>query len=133
MHRYWPSTLRIEVTERAPVAAVAMAGGFAIVDVEGIIFDNRPVRPDGAVLLKVALLRPDDPTTRAALRVAVALTPALRQKLAQLVADTLTRIRLGLDGGRTIVWGDAENNGLKAQVATALLNRTSTTDRRQLA
>jgi cell division protein FtsQ len=127
VHRSWPSTLRIEVTERVPVAAVAIAGGFAIVDIEGIVFDNRPARPDGVVLLKVPLLRPDDPTTRAALRVAVALTPALRQKLVQLVADTPSRIRLELDGGRVIVWGDAENNDMKARVATALLHRTGKT------
>lgn len=127
VHRSWPSTLRIDITERVPVAAVSVAGGFAVVDVEGIVFDNRPVRPEGAVLLKVPLMRPDDPTTRAALRVAVALTPALRQRLVQLVADTPSRIRLELPDGRVIVWGDAENNERKARVATALLNRNGKT------
>jgi len=53
----------IDVTERVPVAAVAVAGGFAIVDADGIVFDTRAQRPDSAVLLKVALLRPEDPTT----------------------------------------------------------------------
>lgn len=125
--RSWPSTLRIAVTERVPVAAVSVAGGFAIVDAEGIVFDTRPARPDGAVLVKVALLRPEDPTTRAALRVAVALTAPLREPLTELVADTPTRIRLELAGGRTIIWGDAQNNEMKARVATALLNRPGTT------
>jgi cell division protein FtsQ len=125
--RSWPNTLLITVTERVPVAAVAAAGGFAIVDAEGIVFDTRAKKPDNAVLMKVALLRPDDPTTRAALRVAVALTPALREKLIQLVADSPTRIRLELGGGRIIVWGDAENIETKTRVAAALLNRPVTT------
>jgi cell division protein FtsQ len=123
VRRSWPNTLVIEVTERVPVAAVAVAGGFAIVDADGIVFDRRADRPDSAVLLKVALLRPDDPTTRAALRVVVALTQPLRERLTQLVADSPTHIRLELTGGRVIVWGDAEQNESKAAVATALLNR----------
>ena len=127
VHRSWPSTLRIEITERVPVAAVAVAGGFAIVDADGIVFDTRTKRPDSAVLVKVALLRPDDPSTRAALRVAVALTAPLREKLTQLVADSPTYIRLELTGGRVVIWGDAENNEMKARVAEALLNRPVTT------
>jgi cell division protein FtsQ len=127
VHRSWPSTVRIEITERVPVAAVAVAGGFAIVDADGIVFDTRAQRPDSAVLLKVALLRPEDPTTRAALRVVAALTPPLRTRLTQLVADSPTHIRLELAGGRTIVWGDADNNEMKARVAAALLDRPAKT------
>lgn len=121
--RSWPTTLLIAVTERVAVAAVAVAGGFALVDAEGIVFDTRAQKPDSAVLVKVALLRPEDPTTRAALRVVAALTPPLRQRLSQLVADSPTRIRLELTGGRMIVWGDADNSEKKAQVAAALLSR----------
>ena len=125
--RSWPSTLRIEIIERAPVAAVAVSGGFAIVDATGIVFDSRARKPDRAVLVKVALLRPEDPTTRAALRVIMALTPALRERLTRLVADSPTQIRLELNGGRIVVWGDADNSDRKAQVAVALLNRPVST------
>jgi cell division protein FtsQ len=125
--RSWPHTLRIDVTERIPVAAVAVDGGFAVLDADGVVFDTRPAKPEGPVLLKVPSLNADDPTTRAALRVAVALTPPLREQLGQLVADTPNRIRLELTDGRTIVWGDAQRSDVKAMVAAALLNRPATT------
>jgi cell division protein FtsQ len=68
----------------------------------------------------------DDPTTVAAVRVLAALTPVLRERLATLVAESPTRLRLELTGGKTVVWGDAEASEKKARVATALLDRAGT-------
>jgi cell division protein FtsQ len=76
--------------------------------------------------VKLARPGPDDVTTRAALRVLAALTPTLRGQLVALVADAPARIRLDLTGGRTVVWGDAEDSDTKARVATGLLARPGT-------
>ena len=42
-------------------------------------------------------------------------------------AESPTRIRLELNGGRVVVWGDAESNETKVQVATALLPQPAKT------
>ena len=39
------------------------------------------------------------------------------------VADALTRIRLELRGGRSVIWGDATGNDAKARTVTDLLAR----------
>lgn len=121
--RDWPSVLVIGVTERTAVAAVPAAGGFALVDADGVAYHTVAARPRALPLVRLARPGPDDVTTRAALRVLAALTPTLRAQMTALVADAPARIRLELAGGRTVVWGDAEASDTKARVATGLLGR----------
>jgi cell division protein FtsQ len=121
--RSWPTTLRIDVTERIAVAVVAATGGFTVIDADGVLFQTVAARPTGLPLLAVANPGPSDATTRAVLRVLAALTPPLRGSLVRLAADAPTRIRLELPGGRVIIWGDAEHSDTKARVASALLDR----------
>jgi cell division protein FtsQ len=125
--RSWPSTLVISVTERTPVAVASVEGGFAVLDAEGVIFDTLPARPDGLVLVRVPSPAPADPATRAVLTVVMALPDALRAQVVAVVADLPTRIRLEVTGGRVVVWGDAERNDTKAQVAAVLLARPAKT------
>jgi cell division protein FtsQ len=125
--RSWPHTLVIEVVERTAVGAVATEGGFAVLDATGVVFNRVPEPPAGVALLRLAAPGPDDPATTAALRVLAALTPALRDGLAELDAPSPTRIRLQLADGRVVVWGDAERSPDKATVATALLDTDATT------
>jgi cell division protein FtsQ len=125
--RSWPTTLVIAVTERAPVAVVAMDGGLAVLDDQGVVFETLASRPEGTVLLKIARPRPDDPATRAALRVLAALTPALRDPLVQIVVEAPTHIRLELRAGRVVIWGDADRSAAKAEVAVSLLRTPAKT------
>jgi len=127
VRRSWPTTLVIDVSERIAVATVAVDGGFWLLDGDGVVFDTRPKRPKGLALLQVAQPGASDPATRAALRVAAALTPALREQLVQIVADSPSSIRLDLSGGREVLWGDADQSEAKARVATSLLARPGTT------
>jgi cell division protein FtsQ len=127
VHRSWPNTLTIAVTERSPVGVVAVAGGFAVLDRTGTVFNHVAQQPDGVALLHLAAPGPTDPPTLAALRVVAALTPALRAQLTQVVADSPTHIRLELAGGRVVVWGDADRSDVKATVATALLAQNGRT------
>jgi cell division protein FtsQ len=122
--RAWPTTLVIDVSERVAVASVAVNGSYLILDAAGVVFTTATDRPRGLVLLRVTRVGPADPATLAALRVLAALTPALRSQLRELVADSSTRIRLELTGGRKVLWGDAEESELKARVATSLLSNS---------
>jgi cell division protein FtsQ len=125
--RSWPSTLVITVTERAPVAVTAVNGAFVVLDAGGVAFGTLPARPDGLTLVRVPSPGPGDPTTLAALTVAAALPPSLRVHVAAVVAESPTRIRLEVAGGRVIIWGDAEHNDTKGQAAAALLPRPAKT------
>ena len=125
--RGWPHTLVIEITERTPLAAVAVADGYGIVDAEGVVFQVLRRRPANLPLVRVAAPGPSDPATRAALRVVRALTPELRDRLQAVEADAPTRIRVRLRGDRVILWGDAEQSETKALVATSLLDRPGRT------
>lgn len=127
VHRSWPSTLVIDVTERRAVAAVPAAGAYLLVDAEAVPFQSVPKAPAGLPVVRLATPGPDDPATLAALRVLAALTPELRAKLIAVVAETPVRIHLELTGGRSVVWGDADDSAAKARVATALLGQPGRT------
>jgi cell division protein FtsQ len=121
--RSLPGTVHIDVTERIAVAVVPAGERWVLIDDEGVVFQTLPSRPTHLPQVKLGSPGPEDPSTRAALRVLVTLTPDLRTKMTALVAESTTRIRLELNGGRTVVWGDAEESETKARVATALLSR----------
>jgi cell division protein FtsQ len=58
--------------------------------------------------------------------VLAALTPQLRARVVEVVAEAPARIRLLLPNNRVVIWGDATENETKAKVATALLDRPGT-------
>lgn len=119
--RDWPDTVRIQVTERTAVAVVPATSGYQVLDGAGVVFDRVAERPARLPLVDLADPGPGDTTTHDALGVLRALSPPLRQVLVKLSAPSPTRIRLHLTGGRTVLWGDAEDSGLKSRVATVLL------------
>jgi cell division protein FtsQ len=126
--RGWPGTLVIEVVERTAVAVVPVSEtAFAVVDDEGVVFRTEPKRPAGLPLLEVAAPGPDDVNTRAGLEVLASLSPELTVKLISVTVEAPARIRLNLDGGRTVIWGDSSASPTKSSVATALLGRKEKT------
>jgi cell division protein FtsQ len=125
--RQWPGTLMIDVVERTGVAVVPQGGAFAVVDDEGVVFRTEGKRPADLPLLQVAKPGPADVNTRAGLEVLASLSPELAAKLISVTVEAPARIRLNLDGERTIVWGDSSANETKSSVATALLGRKEKT------
>jgi cell division protein FtsQ len=124
--RDWPFTVRIDVTERVGVAALARSDHrYQVIDGSGVVFQTVPADP-GLPLLKLAAPGPADPTTQAALTVLAALRPPLRDDLATLEADSPAHIRLELSGNREIIWGDATQNDAKSVAATTLLAQPGT-------
>ena len=121
VHRSWPSTITIAVTAREPVLAVREAGGFALVDADGVVIEAVGQAPDGVPVLHT---RGRDGASPDAYRAAWAVLSALPDSLAAQVttatissADLLT-LELG---ERTIVWGGADDSALKVRVVEALL------------
>lgn len=119
--RGWPSTLRLTVVERKPVAGVVDAKGVTLVDPDGVLFAPAPALPPGVVRLQVAHPGPGDPTTRASLAVLADLPAALRGQLRILRAASPSSVTLVLRDGRRVLWGGVGDNDLKVQATAALL------------
>jgi len=123
--REWPHTVRVAVTEREPLLGVAQPGGFLIVDKAGVVFAAKPALPPGVVEVAV------DPGNRALLvelgSVVLALPEDVRDQVASITAATPDSIQLRTRSGITVVWGDATQSALKAQVAVALLDQGAKT------
>lgn len=127
VHRDWPRTLVVEITERTAVAVVPQSGKFVLLDGAGVAFHTAVARPDRLPTVKVTRPGQGDPDTQAAVQVLAALTGQLRGELASVSVDGPARIRLALRDGREVIWGDASQSELKARVATALLARDGKT------
>ena len=117
--RSWPTTLRIEVTERQPAMAIPSGSAFLIADATGVVFVTDASAPDSLVRVKA------DPGNQRAIADAgsafSALSPKTAKAVRQVEASTPSSITLLLTGGRTVVWGGADQPALKSQVLDALL------------
>lgn len=124
----YPSTVRIEVTERAPVGylVAATAGSYVLVDRTGAEYQTVASIPTG--LPRFAL--PSGPTARATgaavTTVAAALSAATLGQLAQISAGSPDTITLVMRDGRTVTWGSAERSAQKAALLPALLAQPGT-------
>lgn len=119
--RVWPSTLRIEVVERVAVGGFKRGEEFRLFDAHGVIFRTSPSVPADAIEVRLADPEQPDKQVLAALQVVRALTTQLRSELVTLAIDGPAGITLVLQQDRMVIWGDAQNNDLKAKAATALL------------
>lgn len=121
VRRVWPRTLRLQVVERAPVAAVARPDGVLLLSADGVGFATVAAPPPGIPRLELPRPARDDPATAAALSVLRALPEDLRSRTALVRATTASDVSLVLGDGRTVVWGDARDPAAKAQELVSLL------------
>ncbi|MHC1561684.1 cell division protein FtsQ/DivIB [Actinomycetospora sp. C-140] len=125
--RDWPGTLVVTVSEREPVlAAPAPGGGVLLVDATGFGYRTMPARPAGVPALTLppgVLPSPDEPGTRAAADVIVAVPASLRADVTEVRADGPFDVGFVLTGEREVRWGADADNDRKAAVLTALLTR----------
>lgn len=121
--RDWPATVRIDITERVPVAYAVLGNGIHLVDRTGLDYATVTAPPPGLPKLTLTTLAPTDPRTAAAVAVLGALPRQLRALVLTVGAQTPGSVTLGLTGGRTIRWGSAADSALKAQVIAALMTQ----------
>lgn len=121
--RSWPSTVRIEITEREPIAYFAAYDGIRLVDREGVPFHEVATPPKGLPHLKVRTVATDDPATRAATRVLTGIPRRLAERVDTVVASSSVDVVLRLSTGKVVHWGDAERMDRKSRVLAVLLNR----------
>lgn len=121
--RSWPSTIRITVVERVPVALLGVEGVQWLIDRNGVLFAQVTEPPAGVPVLEAA----DDGATRAALDVIGALPADVRSRLARVSAESPESVILHLTGGRTVIWGSAEDSERKALVLAGVFGQPGQT------
>ena len=120
--RSWPHTVAISITERTPVAVVDRGNGLQAVDEDGVLFGSYPRQPAELPLLQTPPDVKSDALAEAA-HVVGALRPDIRALVDRVEVETVDRIRLHLSGGRTVMWGSAEQSDEKAAVLAVLLKQ----------
>lgn len=128
VHRSWPHTIRVEVTERTPSAILKSGGKFVEVDKEGVRFATVDQQPRG---VPVVQLTPDQTASfrhfgtkrllQAAISVAGRLPESLTGRATAIRVRSYDAITVELTGGRDVMWGSQEDGVRKAAVLTALM------------
>jgi cell division protein FtsQ len=126
--RSWPSTVVISVRLRTPVFAVAVQGGYALLDAYGVDVRDSARRPPRLPLLQLTAgtggaaglssLRPVAGAGAAVLR---ELPPWVARRVAVVSAPTPSEVSLQLANGVVIVWGDSSRAAEKARELTLLM------------
>ena len=129
--RNWPSTVVISVRLRTPVFAIAVNGGYALVDAYGVDVRDSARRPPRLPLLQLtpgaagtggiaalSSLRPEASAGAAVLR---ELPPWIARRVRTVSAPTPSEVSLQLANGSVIVWGDSSRAAEKARELTLLM------------
>ncbi|TDQ52603.1 cell division protein FtsQ/DivIB [Actinorugispora endophytica] len=119
--RGWPATLVVEVVERTPVVSIQAGHGYLLVDREGVRVEDSETRPSGYPLVSVRGEVEGNPAIAEAARIARELPGPLLDEVDTIEATDRATITLGLSGGATVVWGDAERGADKARVLQVLM------------
>lgn len=127
VHRSWPDGMSITVTERTAIASVTQQDGATVLlDAEGTELPEGAGEGASPVPLTVAADAADPDGAQAAMIDVLAEMPSsLRKGMTGMTASSPSDVSFTLeleDGGtKTIVWGDAADADLKAEVVRALL------------
>lgn len=133
VRRRWPSTLRITVDERLPIAAVPRGGGYVLLDADGVRVSTASAPPQQLPVVRIdaaaagsgsaAAGRATTAADRAALHVLESLPRRLAGKVHTVSVAGDSEVRLRLDHGATVIWGRPERGQEKARILTVLLRR----------
>lgn len=126
VQREYPSTLRITVVERIPIAVKDFPDGPHLYDRDGVDFATGPA-PLTLPYLDVENPGPSDLPTQAALAVLTALRPEVAGQVGRVAAPSVSSITLTLTDGRVVVWGTEDRTQEKADKLAALLTQPGQT------
>lgn len=130
--RSWPDTVEVTVTEREPLAVLTgQDGSTTVLDAEGV--ELPAAAAEGRTLMPMevgASSRDPQAATETMLEVLAALPPQMREKVESVTAtsrsDVSLRIQVEGVGTKEVIWGDAADGELKADVVETLLDQRGT-------
>ena len=132
--RAWPQGLRVQLTMRVPVATVQGPDGYQVLDNEAVVLERVVEAPSGLVTIM-----PDSAETGGAVgprAISAKQVAAVTQVVGSLTPETLAQVSSGsateagqvtltLSNGASVVWGNNQDNGLKARVLATLMTTTA--------
>ena len=130
--RAWPHGLRVHLTMRVPVATVQDSDGYQVLDNEAVVLERVSEPPLGLVNIV------PDPAAQASgpQRISAKQVAAVTQVVGSLTPETLAQVSSGsateagqvtltLSSGASVVWGNNQDNALKARVLATLMTTTA--------
>ena len=108
-----PHDLTVRIKERTPVGVIRSDAGYTLVDAAGVALSTTSDQPAGQPLIDVAG-GSDSAAFESAGLVVRSLPADVRALLTGVSATTVDDVTLTLNTGLTVVWGSAEDSGLKA-------------------
>jgi cell division protein FtsQ len=123
-----PSTLLVQVVERVPVALLKNGSGFVMVDQDGVKLGTaKDASSAGLPLIDGGLAAVSKDTFGAMTAVLATLPKSVLGQLASATAKSPDAVELQMVDGKTVVWGNAADMELKAQVLQALIDAPAPT------
>jgi cell division protein FtsQ len=133
--RSWPHTITLAITERTAAAIVENGGKFVEVDADGVRFATVDTAPRGVPRVELMPVQGASyrlfgakRLLRSAVEVAGDLPDAVRRQALVVRVRSYDGIAVRLSGGRTVVWGSAEDGAEKAAALTALMKAAKGAD-----
>jgi cell division protein FtsQ len=123
VQRKWPTGLEVQIAARLPVAAVPDGAAWVLLDAEAVAVARVEAQPAGLPAVEVPLDGPNRRTLGAVLDALRAMPGSVRGRVSDIGADTQDTVHFTLDGGKSVVWGDASDAALKAAALEVLLGR----------
>ncbi|MGI8576412.1 MAG: cell division protein FtsQ/DivIB [Nocardioidaceae bacterium] len=122
VHRSWPHTITISVTERQPLAQVPRAGAWWVIDASGTVFRKSATQTAGLPIAAIHAEVDHEVLHEVALVVA-ALPKSLLGRVRTVEAASMDSISLVLTSRHVVRWGSAAQSIRKAQVLAVLLKQ----------
>jgi cell division protein FtsQ len=129
--RDWPDGVTIAVTERTPVLAVLVGGGYQLIDKYGVVVESSSRRPPALPSLELSAVPGSGPVSVPELRGSPAVYAAaavlhelprnLARSVVSLQAPSATDVTLRLARGITIVWGGTDRAAEKSRELAVLM------------
>jgi cell division protein FtsQ len=120
-----PDTLRIHITERAPVGSVKVGELYDLVDPAGIVLQQSSERIAGVPVLTVPGGDLKGPAFSSVVAVLLALPPETLAQVDSASASTQDDVALVLTGvGQGVTWGSADDSERKAKLLESLITLT---------
>ncbi|WP_196717507.1 cell division protein FtsQ/DivIB [Actinomyces trachealis] len=120
--RSWPNGLVVQLEMREPVAVRQTDGGYEVLDAQAVVLETVATPPGGLASLQAPVGQQLSAEMVTAVVTAVGSLDA--QTRAQVVSGTASaagQVTLTLQSGARVMWGDASQPELKAQVLRTLL------------
>jgi cell division protein FtsQ len=120
VHRSWPHSIAIDVTERTAIATVRRDAQWWDVDEDGAVFNGSARRDHDLPVVAIPRAAGRDAMVGAA-SVIAALPDTLLAQTKRLTAASMDSITLHLNNHREVVWGSSSESDRKVEVLAALL------------